>query len=129
MIVQWMPKGSLEVNAPGPTENEKSLKDTRHLSSFHVCQPCRDRITIHSELTTSTLNAGEFEVAIYPAKERAVRAALHHRWAITEGLQGEQDRLYYMTNNAYEDPRFYQVQCPPFTLHNMVSNLELDCCT
>ena len=122
-----MPKDSLKVNTPGRIEKGRSLTDTRHLSSFHVCQACRVGVMTLSELTSSTSNAGELEVAIYPGRESPER--LHTRGGPRQGLlQGEPDRLYHMTN-TYVDSSLYHVQCPPFTLYNMVSNLELYCCT
>ena len=45
------------VNIPGRNEKERDLRDTRHLSPFPFCQPCRDGVTTHSELTSSTSNA------------------------------------------------------------------------
>ena len=47
------------VNTPGGTKKERNLRNTRHLSPFHVCQPCRDGITTRSKLISSTSNAGE----------------------------------------------------------------------
>ena len=58
----------LQVNAPDGTEKERSLRDTRHLSPFQVCQPCRDGVTTRSELTNGTSNAKEFEGASYPGR-------------------------------------------------------------
>ena len=52
-------KRSLQVNARGGTDKERSLRDTRHLSPFHVCQPYRDGVTTRSELTSSTSKPGE----------------------------------------------------------------------
>ena len=70
---------ALQVNTPGRTEKETRLRDTRHLSSFHVYQPCRDGVTTRLELTSYTSNAEEFEEASYPVRALVGRPE-QQRW-------------------------------------------------
>ena len=113
-------KRSLQVNTPGGTGKERSLMKTRHLSFFHVCQPCRNGVTTRSELTSSTLNAGEFERASYPERT-LVECPDKQRWGTSYRLQGELDRLYYMTN-AYVDPLPLPRAVHPFYSLQMMLN-------
>ena len=117
MIVGCKPKTTL-VYAPGRTVKERRLRVTRHRSSFHVCQPCRDVVTTRSELTRSTSKAGEFEETRYQGLALVVHPNTR-RW------EQRKDRMVSQidgtnTTNAYVDHSPYHVQCPPFTLYNMV---------
>ena len=77
LLVQADAKKPLEVNAPGQTIKEIRLRVTRYLRSLHACQPCRDGVTIRTELTSSASNAGEFEKARYPGKALVVHPNKH----------------------------------------------------